>query len=91
LDKPNPHHRRHPHRISIGRFSVKVPASRTLRIALGIGLIIGGSWISADPGILDASPWCASAVGRSSFRSPFSAPNRSLVGSAEKIQKEPLS
>jgi hypothetical protein len=42
LDKPHPRHKRHPHQISIGRFSVKVPASRTLRIALGIGLIIGG-------------------------------------------------
>src|SRR5258706_7614882 len=58
LDKPNPHHRRHPHRISIGRFSVKVPASRTLRIALGIGLIIGGLFgFLPTPGFWMPSPW----------------------------------
>ena len=35
-------HRSHPHRISFGRFSVRVPASRTLRIIMGIALCIGG-------------------------------------------------
>ena len=29
-------------RVSIGRFSVRVPESRRLRVALGIALVIGG-------------------------------------------------
>jgi len=41
LNKPHSHHHK-PHRISFGRFSVRVPASRTPRIALGIALCIGG-------------------------------------------------
>src|SRR5258705_9911293 len=43
LDKHTPHHHRpRPHKISFGRFSIRVPASRSLRIALGIALVIGG-------------------------------------------------
>ena len=42
LDTHNPHHRPRPHKISFGRFSVPVPASRGPRIALGIALCIGG-------------------------------------------------
>jgi hypothetical protein len=31
-----------PRRVSLGRFSVPVPQSRTLRVLLGIALILGG-------------------------------------------------
>jgi purine-cytosine permease-like protein len=33
---------RKPRRVSIGRFSVRVPQSRTWRIILGIALVLGG-------------------------------------------------
>jgi purine-cytosine permease-like protein len=42
LNKPFHPHPRPRARVALGRFSVRVPQSRSLRIALGIALVIGG-------------------------------------------------
>jgi hypothetical protein len=42
LNKPFQEQPRPRARVSIGRFSVPVPQSRSLRIALGVALVIGG-------------------------------------------------
>ena len=42
MDKPDRISPARKDRLSIGRFSVPIPASRPLRIALGIALVLGG-------------------------------------------------
>jgi len=42
LNKPFQEQPRRRTRVSIGRFSVPVPQSRSLRIGLGVALVIGG-------------------------------------------------